>query len=88
MHYVEKLFQSLQPLYSQAWFPFAVGVAGLIFAYSVWQTLKSLPKLVMYPIIAATAMIIFMNWVYYRNEPEVLTPMVNMIAQFLPTSVL
>ena len=86
MHYVEKLFQSLQPLYNQAWFPYAIGVLGLIFAFSVWQTLKSLPKLVMYPIIMATAMIVFMNWVYYRNEPEILTPMVNMIAQFMPTS--
>lgn len=85
MHYVEKLFQSLQPLYNQSWFPYAIGVIGLIFAYSVWMTLRSLPKLVMYPIIMATAVIIFMNWVYYRNEPEVLSPMINMIAQFLPT---
>lgn len=86
MHYVEKLFQSLQPLYNQPWFPYAVGVLGLIFAYSVWMTLRSLPKLVMYPIIMSTAVIIFMNWIYHRNEPEMLTPMVNMIAQFLPNS--
>lgn len=87
MHYVEKLFQSLQPLYNQPWFPYAVGVLGLIFAYSIFMTLKSLPKLVMYPIIMATCVIVFMNWIYHRNEPEVLTPMVNMIAQFLPNSV-
>lgn len=86
MHYVEKLFQSLQPLYTQAWFPYAIGVLGLIFVYSVYKTLRSLPKLVMYPIIMATAAIVFMNWVYYRNEPEVLSPVINMIAQFLPNS--
>ncbi|EDY83335.1 hypothetical protein VDG1235_2961 [Verrucomicrobiia bacterium DG1235] len=50
------------------------------------MTLRSLPKLVMYPIIMSTAVIIFMNWIYHRNEPEMLTPMVNMIAQFLPNS--
>ncbi|MBC2607396.1 hypothetical protein [Pelagicoccus albus] len=85
MHYVEKLFQSLQPLYNQPWFPYAIGVLGLIFAYSVYQSLKSLPKLVMYPIIMATVVIISLNWIYNRNEPEILTPVVNMIAQFLPT---
>lgn len=86
MQYVEKLFQSLQPLYNQAWFPYALGVLGLIFAYSVFMSLKSLPKLVMYPIIMATCVIVFMNWVYNRNEPEVLSPMVDLIAQFLPSS--
>jgi len=84
MHYVEKLFQSLQPLAHQSWFPYAVGFVGLLFAYSVFMTLKSLPKLVMYPIIAASCAIVFMNWIFNRNEPAVLTPVVDMVAQFLP----
>ena len=85
MQYVDKLFQSLQPLYDQAWFPYAIGLLGIVFAYSVLMSLKSLPKLVMYPIIMATCAIVFLNWVYNRNEPEVLSPMINMIAQFLPS---
>ncbi len=85
MQYVEKLFQSLQPLYSQSWFPYAAGVLGVLFAYSVFKSLRSLPKLVMYPIIAAAAAIVFMNWIYYRNEPTFLTPTVDVIAQFLPS---
>lgn len=85
MHYVEKLFQSLQPLYNLPWFPYALGVIGVLFAYSVLMSLKSLPKMVMYPIIMATCTIVFLNWIYHRNEPEVLSPMINMIAQFLPS---
>ncbi len=84
MHYVEKLLQSLQPLYSQAWFPYAMGVIGLVFAYSVFKSLKSLPKLVMYPIIMATCVIVFMNWIYNRNEPELLSPIVDLLAPWLP----
>lgn len=84
MHYVERLFQSLQPLYNQPWFPYALGVIGLLFAYSVFMSLRSLPKLVMYPIIAATCVIVFMNWVYYRNEPEMITPLIDMITPWLP----
>ena len=85
MHYVEKLLQSLQPLYSQPWFPFALGIVGLIFAYSVFMTLKSLPKMVMYPIIMATAAIVMMNWIYNRTEPEFLTPLIEMLTPWLPS---
>lgn len=85
MHYVERLFQSLEPLYSQTWFPYAIGTLGILFAYSVYMSLRSLPKMVMYPIIAAACAIVFMNWVYNRNEPEMLTPMINMLTPWLPT---
>lgn len=86
MHYVDRLIQSLQPLYEEAWFPYALGVIGVIFAYSIFMSLKSLPKLVMYPIIAATIVIVFMNWVYNRNEPEILSPIIDTIAPWFPVS--
>ena len=87
MLYVERLFESLQPLYSQPWFPYALGVIGALFAYSVFRTLSKLPKLVMYPIIAAACVIICINWVCYRNEPEMLTPIVDAIAPWLPSKI-
>ncbi|HCR30903.1 MAG TPA: hypothetical protein DIV79_12895 [Opitutae bacterium] len=87
MLYVERLFESLQPLYNQPWLPYALGVIGVIFAYSVFKTLSKLPKLVMYPIIGTTCFIICMSWVYHRNEPEMLTPIVDAIAPWLPGKV-
>tara|TARA_B110000037_G_C17023923_1_gene466531 strand:+ start:446 stop:712 length:267 start_codon:yes stop_codon:yes gene_type:complete len=84
MQYVEKLFISLEPLYSQSWFPMALGILGLIFAYSVLKTLRSLPKLVMYPIVIATSFIVFFSWVYNRNEPEAISPFIDFLAQWLP----
>ena len=87
MLYVERLFESLQPLYSQPWFPYALGVIGALFAYSVFRTLSKLPKLVMYPIIGTACVIICINWVCYRNEPEMLTPIVDAIAPWLPSKI-
>ena len=87
MLYVERLFESLQPLYNQPWLPYALGVIGVIFAYSVFKTLSKLPKLVMYPIFGATCVIICMSWVYHRNEPEMLKPIVDAIAPWLPGKV-
>ena len=69
MLYEERLFESLKPLYSQPWFPYALGVIGALFASSVFRTFNKLPELVMYPTISTTWVMICMNWVYYRNEP-------------------
>lgn len=85
MQYVEKLFISLEPLQTQSWFPFALGLLGLIFAYSVFKTLKSLPALVMYPIVIAGCFIVFFSWVYNRNEPEAISPFIDFLAQWLPS---
>jgi len=84
MNYVERLLASLENLSNYSWFPYLLGLLGLLVAFSVYQTLKSLPKLVMYPIVVATCAIVFMNWVYYRNEPAMLTPVVDVLAPFLP----
>ncbi len=84
MQYVEKFLQSLHPIYNQAWVPYALGVVGIIVGYSILMSLKSLPKLVMYPIIMSASVIVFINWIYNRNEPELLTPIVEFIAPWLP----
>ncbi|MEC7907113.1 MAG: hypothetical protein VYC82_07795 [Verrucomicrobiota bacterium] len=49
--------------------------------------MSKLPKLVMYPIIGTNCVIICMNWVYYSKEPEMLTPIVDAIAPWLPSKV-
>lgn len=85
MQYVEKLFLSLEPLHSQAWFPYALGILGVIFAYSLFKTLKSLPTLVMYPIVIATCFILFFSWIYNRNEPAAISPFIDFLAQWLPS---
>ena len=87
MPYVERLFKSLQPLYAQPCFPYAMGVIGIILACSIFRSFSTLPRLIMYPIIGATCAIICINWVYNRNEPELLTPVVDMIAPWLPSKV-
>jgi len=86
MEYIDRLIKSLEPVAHEAWFPYAIGVAGILFGYSIVKTLSSLPKLVMYPIVGATVFIVFMHWIYHRNEPEFLTPLVNMLSMFFPNA--
>ena len=85
MHYVERLFQSLQPLYNESWFPWVVGAIGILFAYSVFKSLKALPRMVMYPIIGATCVIVFFTWLYNRNEPAILSPLMDILAHWFPS---
>jgi len=86
MLYVERLLKSLQPLTNEPWFPWVAGLVGLLFLWSLYSSLKSLPKLVMYPLIGATCIILFMTWLGHRNEPAVLTPVVDMIEPWFPAA--
>ena len=86
MLYVERFIKSLQPLSQEPWFPWAAGFIGLIFVWSLYSSLKSLPKLVMYPLIGATCIILCMSWVGNRNEPALLTPIVDFIEPWLPAA--
>jgi len=86
MFYVERLFKSLQPLSQESWFPWVMGAIAILFVWSLFSSLKSLPKLVMYPLIGATCIILAMTWVGNRNEPAVLTPVVDFIEPWLPAA--
>lgn len=77
---------SLQPIYNEPWFPYAIGFVGLLLAISVFKTIKQLPKLVMYPIIFATVVIVLFNWLYYRSEPAFLSPVMEALAPFFPSA--
>ena len=85
MHYVERLLISFQHLANAPWYPYALAAMGLIVAYSVYKTLRSLPPLVMYPILIGSCVIVFMSWLHDRSEPTFLTPVMDVLAPWFPS---
>jgi hypothetical protein len=41
-------------------------------------------KFVLFAIIAVTVLVVGITWVYERNEPKFLTPLIDTIAPFFP----
>lgn len=85
MEYLEKLYTSLEPIFETKWFPYLQVFLIALLVISLFKTISKLPKLAMYPILFASSAILFMTWVYNRNEPAFLTPFVDALSNWLPT---
>ncbi|MFA5057246.1 MAG: hypothetical protein WC485_03970 [Opitutaceae bacterium] len=56
----------------------------LIVAVIVIKRAAKMNKLVLGMIILVTIVVVGFTWVYERNEPKFLTPLINQIAPFFP----
>jgi len=78
---IDKL-KSVPPKY---WWIFAGGILGFFVCVFVLKRLLRINKVFLFVGIFVVCGFTFISWVYNRNEPAILTPFVDQLAQFLPT---
>ena len=59
-------------------------VLVLIVAILIIKQAAKMNRFVLFMIILVTMMVVGLTWVYQRNEPKFLTPLIDGIAPFLP----
>jgi MFS superfamily sulfate permease-like transporter len=79
---VEKL-KTLKP---DVWLKIGIGVGGFVLAILLWRRIMKMNKIVAGVIVFVVCTVVFFSWVYNRNEPRFLTPIVNKIAPFFPSA--
>jgi hypothetical protein len=67
------------------WMKLGLVVAAIVVAVIVLRKVAGMNKLVLAIIVFVVLTIIGFNWIYERNEPAFLTPVVNKIAPFFPS---
>jgi MFS superfamily sulfate permease-like transporter len=68
------------------WVKIGIGVAAVIVAFVLLKRLARMNKVVMGVMIFVVVVVVFFSWVYNRNEPRFLTPVVEKIAPFFPSA--
>jgi len=64
----------------------AACIVGAIIGLVIFiRFLRGMNKIVLAIIVMVILTVVGFNWVYERNEPAALTPVVDVLAQFLPT---
>jgi lipopolysaccharide export LptBFGC system permease protein LptF len=76
--------EKLKQVPKSFWINILVVVLGLIAAVFVLRKIKQMNKIVIGIILAVVFVLVGFNWIYERNEPKFLSPLVDMIAPFLP----
>ena len=67
------------------WINSGLVIAGFVIAVILLQRVAHMNKLVLALIVFVTLALVGFTWVYNRNEPAFLTPVVDAIAPFFPS---
>ena len=77
--------ERLQQVPPRFWWQAALAVVGVIVAVALLRKLARANKLVLAVIVFVVLVILFFSWIYNRNEPRFLTPVIDKIAPFFPS---
>ena len=69
----------------QFWWTVGIVVLAIVLVVVVLQKIAGMNKVVLAVIAFVVFTVVGINWIYERNEPAFLTPLVDKIAPFLPS---
>jgi glucan phosphoethanolaminetransferase (alkaline phosphatase superfamily) len=76
----------LKTLPPDVWLKIGIAIGGFIVAILVFRRVMKMNKIIAGVIVFVVVTVVFFSWVYNRNEPKFLTPLVNRIAPFFPSA--
>jgi len=76
----------LKTLPPDIWLKIGIGVAVFIAAIFLFRRIMKMNKIIGGIIVFVVGTVVFFSWVYNRNEPKFLTPIVEKIAPFFPSA--
>jgi len=79
-------FEKLKTLPPDVWLKIGIGVAVIVAAVFLFKKIMKMNKIIGGIIVFVVFTVVFFSWVYNRNEPKFLTPIVEKIAPFFPSA--
>jgi hypothetical protein len=78
--------EKVKTLPPDVWLKIGVAIGAVIIAFLVFRRVMKMNKIIAGVIVFVVMTVVFFSWVYNRNEPKFLTPLVERIAPFFPTA--
>ena len=78
--------EQLQTLPKDVWLKIIIAIGGFVIAILVFRRVMKMNKIIASIIVFVVSTVVFFSWVYNRNEPKFLTPLVDRIAPFFPSA--
>jgi len=76
----------MKTLPPDTWLKIGVTVAVIIIAFLVFRHVLKMNKIIAGIVVFVVTTVVFFSWVYNRNEPKFMTPIVERIAPFFPSA--
>ena len=78
--------ETAQNIPPATWLKLGIGVAAFVIAVIVLRKIAQMNKVVLGVVVFVVLSIMFFSWVYNRNEPKWMTPLIDKIAPFFPSA--
>jgi hypothetical protein len=79
--------EKLKEVPRQVWLNIGLGVLIFIVGFMVLRAIAQMNKIILCILLAVGLTLVGFNWVYSRNEPKFLSPVIDKIAPFFPSGV-
>jgi hypothetical protein len=78
--------EKLQTLPPAVWLKIGIAIAAFIVAVFLFRRVMKMNKIIAAVIVFVVVTVVFFSWVYNRNEPKFMTPIVEKVAPFFPSA--
>ena len=82
---VTSTLDKLKQVPTAFWWKVGAAVLAIIVIVFILQKVAQMNKVVLAIIVLVVFTVVGVNWIYERNEPAFMTPIINKIAPFLPS---
>lgn len=76
----------LKTLPPEIWMKIAIAIGAFVLAIFLFRRVMKMNKIIAAVIVFVVFTVVFFSWVYNRNEPPFMTPIVQRIAPFFPSA--
>ena len=78
--------EKIQTLPPAIWLKIGIAIAAFILTIFLFRRVMKMNKIIAAVIVFVVCTVVFFSWVYNRNEPPFMTPLVQRIAPFFPSA--
>jgi glucan phosphoethanolaminetransferase (alkaline phosphatase superfamily) len=78
--------EKMQTLKPEVWLKIGIAVVAFVAAILILRRVMRMNKVIAGVVAFVVITVVFFSWVYNRNEPKFLTPIVEKIAPFFPSA--
>ena len=82
----DSAMDKMKTLPADVWVKLAIAIAAILIGIFVFRHVMKMNKIIAGVVVFVAVTVIFFSWVYNRNEPKFLTPIVEKIAPFFPSA--
>ncbi len=78
--------EKIKTLPPAIWMKIAIAIAAFVLTIFLFRRVMKMNKIIASVVVFVVGTVVFFSWVYNRNEPRFMTPLVEKVAPFFPSA--